>query len=100
MSIKSIKVLDHGLNICWSNNSSSCYPWFWLKDHSESANDLHPDTKQRQIDSFSNPLECDAHRAWFDKETKNVFIEWTDKTQSCLSISLLKLMAKPRPQPS
>jgi len=56
MLIKSIESLDRGLNVFWSDDSLSCYPWFWLRDHSESKEDLHPDTKQRQIDSFSEPL--------------------------------------------
>ena len=54
MLIKSIESLDIGLNVFWSDDSMSCYPWFWLRDHSESKEDLHPDTRQRQIDSFSS----------------------------------------------
>jgi hypothetical protein len=42
MLIISIESLDDGLNVYWSNNTSSCYPWFWLRDHSESSEDLHP----------------------------------------------------------
>ena len=53
MTIQSINSTDEGLEIFWSDSNVSCFPWFWLRDHSESLMDLHPDTKQRQIDSFS-----------------------------------------------
>ena len=95
MSIKSVEILDEGLNVFWSNNSLTCYPWFWLKDHSENKDDLHPDTKQRQIDSFTKTLEYNVFKVWLDEDSKNVFIEWDDKTQSCLSFDLLETMAKP-----
>ena len=77
MSIKSVEILDEGLNVFWSNNSLTCYPWFWLKDHSENSDDLHPDTKQRQIDSFTKTLEYNVFKVWLDEDAKNVFIEWT-----------------------
>ena len=54
MTIQSINSTDEGLEIFWSDSNVSCFPWFWLRDHSESVVDLHPDTKQRQIDSFSD----------------------------------------------
>ena len=95
MSIKYIEMLEEGLNVFWNNNSLTCYPWFWLKDHSESEDDLHPDTKQRQIDSFTKALEYNVDKVWLDEDAKNVFIKWTDKSQSCLSFDLLELMAKP-----
>ena len=53
MSIQSITPHNDGLNIVWNDGSSSCFPWLWIRDHSESEVDLHPDSKQRQIDVFS-----------------------------------------------
>jgi trimethyllysine dioxygenase len=97
MLIKSIESLDKGLNIFWSDNSLSNYPWFWLRDHSESIEDLHPDTKQRQIDSFSHPLDNNASKVWVDKSSESVYVKWIDQSQSCLSIDLLKSMADPKP---
>jgi trimethyllysine dioxygenase len=95
MFIKTIDSLDEGLNVLWSDSSSSCYPWFWLRDHSESAEDLHPDTKQRQIDSFSKPLNNNVSKVWVDKASENVYVKWTDKSQSCLSFRLLQSMSDP-----
>jgi len=93
--IKSIESLDKGLNVFWSDNSLSCYPWFWLRDHSESKEDLHPDTKQRQIDSFSKPLNNIVNKIWLDGSTKNIFIKWNDQSESSLSFELLQTMSLP-----
>ncbi|SVC37570.1 uncharacterized protein METZ01_LOCUS290424, partial [marine metagenome] len=62
MTIQSINSTDEGLEIHWSDSNVSCFSWFWLRDHSESLVDLHPDTKQRQIDSFSTPLDNTVSR--------------------------------------
>ena len=95
MLIKSIKSLNNGLNIFWSDSSSSCYPWLWLRDHSQSQGDLHPDSKQRQIDVFSNPPSNSVNKVSLDKDSKHVFIKWTDKTESSLSFELLQSNAEP-----
>jgi len=95
MLIKSIESLSDGLNILWSDNSSSCYPWFWLRDHSESKEDLHPDTKQRQIDSFSASLDNTVNKIWLDSSSKNIFIKWDDLSESRLSFELLLTMSVP-----
>ena len=57
MSIQSINPDSDGLNIVWNDGSLSCFPWLWLRDHSESEIDLHPDSKQRQIDVFTKTPE-------------------------------------------
>ena len=53
MLIKSLKTQIDGLNIIWNDDSYQIFPWLWIRDHSESEKDLHPDSKQRQIDVFS-----------------------------------------------
>ncbi len=100
MVIRSIESLNSGLTVFWSDNSSSCYPWFWLRDHSESKEDLHPDTKQRQIDSFSEPLNNHVNKIWLDSSSECIFIKWDDQSESSLSFELLQNMSEPSlPQP-
>jgi len=100
MKIKSINSTEEGLEIFWSNNNASCFPWFWLRDHSESIVDLHPDTKQRQIDSFSDPLDNSVNKVWLDENAQNLYVKWVDQSESCLSYGLLKCMATPAPPQS
>jgi len=95
MLIKSIESLSNGLNILWSDNSSSCFPWLWLKDHSESKVDLHPDSKQRQINVFNNLTNNSADQVLLNKNSKLILIKWEDKTESSLSFNLLQSAAEP-----
>ena len=100
MSIQSINSTDEGLEIFWSDSNVSCFPWFWLRDHSESVVDLHPDTKQRQIDSFSTPFDNTINKVWLDENAQNLYVKWEDQSESCLSYGLLKCMATPAPPQS
>ena len=44
---------------------------------------LHPDTKQRQIDSFSEPLNNTVDKVWLDKSSsQSIFIKWSDQSES------------------
>ena len=97
MLIKSIESLNDGLNILWDDNSSSCFPWLWLRDHSESEVDLHPDSKQRQIDVFSESPNNDVHQISLDNNSRNILVQWVDESESYLSFDLLKSMAQPNP---
>ena len=96
MLIKSIESLNDGLNIFWSDNSSSCFPWLWLKDHSESQVDLHPDSKQRQIDVFSNPPNNSVDTVLLDTASKCIIIRWEDESESSLSFELLQSTSEPK----
>ena len=101
MSIQSIKPQNEGLSVIWNDGSSETFPWLWIRDHSESEKDLHPDSKQRQIDVFSNKLDNSVVSAKIQKKFKNVIIKWTDKSESCVSFNLLESMVKsnhPSPQ--
>jgi len=95
MLIKSIESLNDGLNVLWSDNSSSCFPWLWLKDHSESKVDLHPDSKQRQIDVFSSPPNISVDKVSLDSSSKNIIIRWADESESSLSIKLIQSTSEP-----
>ena len=70
MIIQSIKPQNEGLKIYWNNGSFSCYPWLWIRDHSESENDLHPDSKQRQIDIFTETPDNSINKVTTDQNKK------------------------------
>jgi len=93
MSIQSIKPENDGLNIFWNDGSSSCFPWLWLRDHSENEKDLHPDSKQRQIDVFSERPDNSVVDAILDQDRKNISVHWSDKSNSCVSFELLESLA-------
>ena len=95
MMIKTTKSLIDGLKIIWSDESSSQFPWLWLRDHSETIADLHPDSKQRQIDVFTNTPNNSVDKVSLDKNSKNVLINWLDGTESVVSFNLLKSTSEP-----
>ena len=96
MIIKSTESLNDGLKILWNNKSSSHFPWLWLRDHSESKVDLHPDSKQRQIDVFSNSLNNSVDKVSLDNNSEYILIKWADMTESRLSFELLQSNAEPK----
>ena len=95
MMIKVTESLNDGLKVLWDDKSSSHFPWPWLKDHSESKVDLHPDSKQRQIDIFSSPPNYCVVKVLLDNNSKHILIKWADESESTLSFELLQSAAKP-----
>ena len=93
MIIQSIKPQSDGLNVYWNNCISSCFPWLWIRDHSENEIDLHPDSKQRQIDVFSVTPDNSISRVDIDQNKKNIIVKWSDNSESCISFELLQSMS-------
>ena len=94
MIIQSIKPQSDGLNVFWNNGTSSCFPWLWIRDHSENEIDLHPDSKQRQIDVFSETPDNSINQADIDQNKKYIIVKWADKSESSISFDLLHSMSK------
>ena len=97
MTIEAINAAKNRLKVKWSNGTNSVYPWQWLRDHSESPEDLHPATLQRQIDTFSSPFDNSVNEVFINKSREFVHIKWADQSQSILSVALLECMAHPAP---
>ena len=95
MPIKSTGKTKKNLIVNWNNDTTSNYSWQWLKDHSESPEDLHPTTFQRQVDVFSTPFNHAVDSVSLDDNHKQVNINWADKSQSNLSFALLESMMLP-----
>jgi len=93
MTIQSIKVTNANLKVQWHDGITSDYSWHWLRDHSESQEDLHPTTLQRQVDTLSAPFNSTVDKVFLDEDHKRVHIKWADQKQSTLSVALLKSMA-------
>ena len=93
MSIQSLKPLNEGLNVVWNDGSYEIFPWFWIRDHSESEKDLHPDSKQRQIDVFSQTYDDSVIETMVDQNSKKIVVRWADQTESLISFQLLRSMA-------
>jgi trimethyllysine dioxygenase len=51
---------------------------FWLRDHCPCPTCLHPDTKQRQVDTFAIPADIGARRVELAENGRQLVIEWAD----------------------
>ena len=75
MSIKSLKPQNDGLKIIWNDGAYEIFPWLWIRDHSESEKDLHPDSKQRQIDVFSKTPKDAVIETKADQNSKKLLLD-------------------------
>ena len=94
MSIHSLKSQNNGLRVVWSDGSHEIFPWLWIRDHSEGEKDLHPDSKQRQIDVFTEIFDDSVIETIVNKNSNKVVVRWADYSESSISFSLLESMAK------
>ncbi|MCS5591472.1 MAG: TauD/TfdA family dioxygenase [Gammaproteobacteria bacterium] len=100
MRIESINTTHNSLKVQWNNGTTSDYLWHWLRDHSESPDDLHPNSLQRQVDTLSSSFNNTVDNVYLDDTGEQIHIKWNDQGQSNLSSALLESMALPtRPQP-
>ena len=74
MSIKLLKHQNKGLKVIWNDGSNDTFPWLWIRDHSESEKDLHPDSKQRQIDVFSETPQDSVIESFVDQNLKKIIV--------------------------
>jgi trimethyllysine dioxygenase len=52
------KLVDNEVEVTWENRVSPArFAPFWLRDHCHSKESLHPETLQRQVDTFSIPTD-------------------------------------------
>src|SRR4029453_7682750 len=49
---------------------------FWLRDHCTCPTCLHPDTKQRQVDTFAIPADIAARRVELAENGRQLVVEW------------------------
>ncbi|KAL1986228.1 hypothetical protein VTN96DRAFT_6743 [Rasamsonia emersonii] len=64
------------------------YPSFWLRDNCQCLDCIHPETRQRTVDTFSIPPDVTASHISYTPDT--VRIEWSDKHESIYTYSWLK----------
>src|SRR5262245_41753102 len=56
VALRSVKLADRHVVLSWADGrAGDRFSLLWLKDHCPSPHCLHPETRQRQIDTFSIP---------------------------------------------
>lgn len=62
------------VGVTWSSGIESKYHNVWLRDHCRCADCYHPQTKQRQLATFSIPLDIQPHSV--EATTEGLLVHW------------------------
>jgi trimethyllysine dioxygenase len=89
--LSSVKVLDGELEVSWKHKASSArFSPFWLRDHCHSKESLHPQTLQRQVDTFTIPVDIAPREAQIADGGRVLRIVWKhDGSTSILPAAFL-----------
>lgn len=87
--ITHISQTSANLTAHWQDNSTSTHSWFWLKDHGEDTASLHPDTLQRETDTFSINPAIQPVSVYLNADGSGISIQWPDQSASEISSQLL-----------
>jgi trimethyllysine dioxygenase len=85
------RLVDGEVEVSWAGQRSvSRFSPFWLRDHCHSKHSLHPDTLQRQVDTFAIPTDIAPDHLEIGPGGGELRIVWKqDGTQSVLPAKFL-----------
>lgn len=65
------------VEVSWQGRpAADRYSPFWLRDHCHSRDSLHPDTLQRQVDTFAIPADIEPERVAVEEGGESLRIVW------------------------
>jgi len=77
IALRDVKLADRHVELNWADGrAGDRFSLLWLKDHCPSPQCLHPDTKQRQVDTFSIPEDIAARAVAIEENGRVLKIEW------------------------
>ncbi|MTI08533.1 trimethyllysine dioxygenase [Curvivirga aplysinae] len=69
---------ETALNLAWANGKEARFPFFWLRDHCPEPESLNVDTWQREVDTFSIPLDIEASSYELDEAGETLSVTWSN----------------------
>ncbi|WP_419904383.1 TauD/TfdA family dioxygenase [Kiloniella sp.] len=93
--METVRTAGQFLEVHWTDGlKPSRYPYFWLRDHCRASHSMNQETNQRQVDTFSLPVDLKAKEAKLTEDRKSVSIRWDNEEQeSFYPASFLREMA-------
>jgi trimethyllysine dioxygenase len=89
--LRAVTNIDDELQVSWQDKASQdrfSYPW--LRDHCHSKESLHPDTLQRQVDTFTIPVDIAPAKLEIRDGGRSLHIVWKhDGARSILPAAFL-----------
>ncbi|HET6160265.1 MAG TPA: trimethyllysine dioxygenase [Dongiaceae bacterium] len=77
VALRDVKLADRHVELSWADGrTGDQFSLLWLKDHCPSPQCLHPDTKQRQIDTFAIPEDIAARSVAIEENGRVLRIDW------------------------
>ncbi|WFD42640.1 trimethyllysine dioxygenase [Malassezia psittaci] len=86
-AIPSVQSQDRVIHISWPDGEKYAFHLLWLLDHCRCDKCYHPITKQRLVDTFSIPTECNP--ILYTSE-EGLHVEWSDAHRSFYPWSWLR----------
>jgi trimethyllysine dioxygenase len=75
--LESVHAAATALELRWRDGGDPTYvPWFWLRDHCQCSQCLHPRTLQRMVDTFSIPADVRPSDAKLVENGTCVEVDW------------------------
>ena len=94
--LASANIVGGEVEVTWQGLSQKVrFAPFWLRDHCHSSASLHPDTLQRQVDTFAIPTDIAAERVAIEDGGRTLRVRWRDDdTSSVLPANFLLDVAR------
>jgi trimethyllysine dioxygenase len=94
--LSSAKLVDNDVEVSWVDKvAPGRFSPFWLRDHCHSKESLHPDTLQRQVDTFAIPAGIAPDRLEINDGGRVLHIVWKhDGSRSVLPAAFLWRIAE------
>jgi trimethyllysine dioxygenase len=91
VSLSGARLVDDEVELSWAGQRSTRrFSPFWLRDHCHATHSLHPDTLQRQVDTFAIPVDIAPERLEIGSDGRELRIVWKhDGSQSLLPAAFL-----------
>jgi len=91
LRLASAIIADGLVEVSWQASSATAqFAPFWLRDHCHAPESLHPDTLQRQVDTFGIPTDIAAESVRIIDDGATLEVRWThDGTRSVLPAAFL-----------
>ncbi|MFO1468469.1 MAG: trimethyllysine dioxygenase [Steroidobacteraceae bacterium] len=75
--LNSARLVDGEVEVTWKGKvSASRFAPCWLRDHCHARHSLHPDTLQRQVDTFSIPVDLQPAQIEIAEGGRQLHITW------------------------
>ena len=88
--LSAARLVDDELEVSWRGDTApGRFSPFWLRDHCHSKESLHPDTLQRQVDTFTIPVDISPAKLEIADGGRTLRIEWQHGGASVLPAAFL-----------